>query len=400
MKKLLINLLFLLSITAIYVQCNNDDEPKRREDIKKEKTTKQEKVESSQPTKQELLEKIHGTASKYTEKMSSEGMEDITDEYEGKNSFYLDEEGYLIYYFFAPDDKTDQWIKIKPDEVKQEGNEIRVTSSTPADNIYWQWGKEWEDDFLDDGGEFKFTGVKVTYNTKTHRYVLNYSQLGDLSMENSGVLSDEGENQPVKWKASQCPPDYDKYKAPALSNGSNMQAVKPSAVSNGISFNAAFSLTGVKPVHVKLSPNNFIARRARRIFRPEGNHYVKFTPLGGDNYKVEFCDATGQVEVKRSGGTGFHGGFMPMKLYFVDVKVHYAHNTFSDAGQGNNYIRVLPCNDCLAAPIPIFLLAIIDPEGMESRHAQVLTTHPKGDKFYIEVKLNLPVDFTAQITGL
>jgi|GEM_PF-5763514 len=386
MKKYIIKIAFILSITAVCLQCSDDDNKTTEKSSEQTTQKKQGSEQSTAPTKQELLAKIHGTAAKYTEKIYGEGMEPVTDEINGKASFYLDKEGYLIYYF--SDDHTDMWIKIKPDEVKQEDNEILVTSNTPADNIYWSWSdKEWDDSFLNHDG--KLTKVKVKFNTQTHRYQINYELKDVGGTEDTGIL--DGKGEPVKWKESQRPADY--------GGGGlygNMQA-RSSAVQSNILSNA-LSLSGVKPVHVILEPNSFIAKRVRRLFYPEGDHYVKFTSLGSDNYKVEFCDASGKVLIEEKGGTGFHGGRMPMKLYFVDVRVHYADNRFSDAGNGNNYVRVFPCDDCKSAGIPAFLLRIIDPEGMESRHAEVLNTQSKGDKCYIAVKLNLPVDFTAQIT--
>lgn len=387
MKKYIIKIAFILSITAVCLQCSDDDNKTTEKSSEQTTQKKQGSEQSTAPTKQELLAKIHGVSDKHTEVMSGEGMEPTTTEC-GKSSFYLDEEGYLIYYFFDSQNTIDMWIKIKPDEVKQQDNEISVTSNT-TESIFWPQGKEWKDAFKDDNG-YNVSNVILTYSTETDRYKLKYKVEDIVDMERVGVLS---EGEPVKWRV---PPTT--TEASSLNRESGYQSAVSSVARSGILSNA-LSLSGVKPVHVRLNPNRGVAIFASRLFNPEGDHYVKFTSLGSDNYKVEFCDASGKVLIaERKGGTGFHGGRMPMKLYFVDVRVHYARNRFSDAGNGNNYVRAFPCDDCDHARIPAFLLRIIDPEGMESRHAEVLNTQSKGDKFYIAVKLNLPVDFTAQIT--
>lgn len=365
MKKVILNTILILLFIP-FMSCSDNDDDKEKETIK-------------EPTKEELLAKIYGQSGPYTLTTYIMGEEAplLTDE-QLKASFYTTPEGKLCFYDGSLDnDGLEFWYIIEPDSVSQEGDVISVKSKTRTKvNAYVQQGPQSQDTYLDE--------ADIIFNTKTKRYVARMtieSQQVAFIWEYIGVL-DTSKN-PIKLG------DFQKSKAYTVSSNVNSRSLK---------LGGDNSFTGIKNVYVELSGNTSLAKFAVRLFQPRGNYQVKFTKKDGAKTQVEFCDINGNVIVSRKGGTGFHGGSMPMRLYFMNVQFSLSDNSIVDANDGKNHIKTVPCDDCGSVSLPGWLMNVINPNGMESFNGQVMDTPQTSGKFNIKVKLNLPLDFTADIT--
>ena len=159
-------------------------------------------------------------------------------------------------------------------------------------------------------------------------------------------------------------------------------------------------LSGVQPVYIKFTGNDFKAKLAAFAFHPEGNAYLKFTDMGNVSIKVQPCGPNGEETIEDFETLAMVTyqlalGSMPKGMQFTDVQCKLRGSAVVDARPGRNTVDAKKRATSGGTAIPEWLQKLI---GLGDLHSDTATFLPESSVDKILLKFNLPLDFTAEIS--
>ena len=247
-------------------------------------------------------------------------------------------------------------------------------------------------DIADDGEK---RVLKIIYNTKT-KLIIIMQELYSAAIYAGSVIH--------RFPAKQYTPKANTNKSIKSANQNFASRI-------------ATNFTGVHNVKVKLKPQFGMAIVAAYILKPEGDHYVKFTPLNNGKTKIQFCDANGNVSGDYSVyeddnpdndnapddyfyNTTHHfwRNYMPMALNLFDVNFTY-NNTTEIISPGTSVMARARQNKNSEGVFPFFLRNLGNQDS-GSNATIIATSVNTPSNFIIKIKLDFDLDFHCIITKI